>query len=193
MRCDRLVPMLLLAGLAGTAACSPAAEEPVQEAVADSSADLGPPPPPQPAVDPALAAFIAAEFADMGDLLLASGEVDLDGEGAPEVLAYVGGPSMCGTGGCPLLVLRRAGEGFEKVGEISVAQLPVGVFASSTGGWRDLAVSVYGGGAQAGVAKVPFADERYFGNPTVPPAELSGEAFETVIADAPLEPLVVGD
>jgi len=139
--------------------------------------------------DPELAAWIAGNYAGMGQILYASGEADLDGDGAPEVLVYVGGPSMCGSGGCNLVVLQRTGQGFDRLGDLSVAQLPVGVFETSTNGWRDLAVSVYGGGIAGGVAKVPFGENQYASNPTVSPAEMSEAPFETIIAEEELEPL----
>lgn len=139
--------------------------------------------------DPEIADWIRTNYADMGDVLYASGEVDLDGDGEREVLVYVGGPMLCGTGGCNLVALQRTGQGLDVLGELSVSQLPIGVFDTSTNGWRDLAVSVHGGGMEGGVARVPFEEDQYASNPTVPPAELTEDEFTEVIADAPLQPL----
>lgn len=74
----------------------------------------------------------------------------------------------------------------ENYADIGVAQLPVGVLETSTNGWRDLAVSVRGGGIEGGVARVPFGEDQYASNPTVAPAEITQDSFETVIPDAPL-------
>ncbi|MCJ1962618.1 hypothetical protein [Novosphingobium mangrovi (ex Hu et al. 2023)] len=103
---------------------------------------------------------------DLGVVHVDSAKMDLDGDGTEEVLAYASGAMMCGTGGCNLLVLKPEGDSFRIVGDLSVVQLPVGVLDSTTNGWRDLAVSVSGGGMAAGVRRVPFDGERYASNPT---------------------------
>lgn len=122
-------------------------------------------------------------------LRYAKAEVDLDGDGAPEILVYVGGSMMCGSGGCNLVVLKREGTGFRQVGDLSVVQLPVGVLDSKTHGWRDLAVSVSGGGMTAGIMKVPFDGKSYADNPTVSPAVPVSTIGKVVIPDAALKPL----
>ncbi len=175
-------PILLLA------ACSqPAevAEEGIENAASDEMAEAVAPEP-APVIDLELEAWIRENYADMGEILYRSGEADLDGDGNPELLAYIGGPSMCGSGGCNLVALQRTGQGLDVLGDISVAQLPVGVFETSTSGWRDLAVSVSGGGIEGGVAKVPFGEDQYASNPTVAPAEMTDGEFEGII---PLEQL----
>lgn len=133
--------------------------------------------------------WIAANYADMGTVLYAKAEVDLDGDGTPEVLAYVGGPMLCGTGGCNLEVLKRDGAGLTRVSEVSVVQLPVGVLDSKTNGWRDLAVTVAGGGLAQSVMRLPFDGSAYASNPTVPPAVEADSIGKVLIADAPLKPL----
>lgn len=139
--------------------------------------------------DPAISTWIAEHYAGIEDILFAVGETDLDGDGQDEILAYVGGPMLCGTGGCYLVVLERAGQDLELLGMLTVSQLPVGAFESSTNGWRDLAVTVYGGGVEQGVARVPFGEDQYASNPTVEPAQITEDTFEIVIPEAPLQPL----
>lgn len=182
-----------LAGLLVLSAC--AESEPEEAAGADVTADAPAAPATEgpategPAADPELSAWLATNYADLGEVLYRRGEADLDGDGTAEIFVYLGGPMMCGSGGCNLVVLQRTGQGLDKLGDLSVSRLPVGVFASSTNGWRDLAVTVSGGGIAGGVARVPFGEDQYSGNPTVPPATMTDEAFDTVIADGPLEPL----
>jgi hypothetical protein len=121
--------------------------------------------------------------------LYAKAETDLDGDGVDEVLVYVGGPMFCGSGGCNLLVLKRGSGGFAAVGDLSVVQRPVGVLDSSTNGWRDLAVSVSGGGNPGGTMKLMFDGKAYPSNPTVAPAEPVDSLGTVLIGQGPLKPL----
>jgi hypothetical protein len=68
--------------------------------------------------------------------------VDLDGDGRPEVLAYVHGTSSCGSAGCLLLVYRRAGGGYELVSRINGVENPVFVSERRSNGWRELIAPV---------------------------------------------------
>ena len=129
-----------------------------------------------------IAALLDAEFADFDGLTYYSGSVDLNGDGVDEWIAYVAGPGACGTGGCPMQIFQQTDDGIEIKGQLSVVQLPVGVFGTETDGWRDLAVTIGGGGAEYAVVKVPYSDPAYVSNPTVAPAERSGEDFTTVVA-----------
>ncbi|WP_395328153.1 hypothetical protein WBP06_12530 [Novosphingobium sp. BL-8H] len=129
-----------------------------------------------------------AVSSDLGTLQYATAEVDLDGDGTPEVLAYLGGPMMCGTGGCNLLVLKRDNGSFKKVGEVSVVQLPVGVLDSKSHGWRDLAVTVSGGGMPEGMKRLPFDGKGYPENATVQPASDSDTIGKTLISADDLKP-----
>ncbi|WP_156167427.1 hypothetical protein [Aurantiacibacter marinus] len=178
-----------IAGMALTA-CTAETDDSTDQIIADGSvAEVVPDEPAAVQPDPAVTAWIAENYADSGVILYSVGEVDLDGDGQDEILAYVGGPMLCGTGGCLLEVLQRTGQGLDRLGSLSVSQLPVGVFEASTNGWRDLAVTVYGGGIEGGVARVPFGEGQYASNPTVEPAQMTKDTFETVIPDAPLQPL----
>lgn len=134
-------------------------------------------------------AWVKGAYPDMGLLMLKWGSADLDGDGTDEVLAYVGGPMLCGTGGCNLVVLTDDGANFAKVGDISVSQMPIGVLDTRTNGWRDLAVTTYGGGEKERIMKVPFDGKSYAGNPTVAPATPLDMLGTEVIAEGELEKL----
>jgi hypothetical protein len=137
------------------------------------------------ASDPA-AAWVAATYADEGALMYKAGSVDLDGDGVDEQLVYPAGPMLCGSGGCNLVVLQKEGNGWEKVSELSVTQLPVGVLETSTNGWRDLWVTVAGGGLPATTMKLMFDGKRYPKNPTVAPAVAIDKPGTVVIAEGEL-------
>jgi hypothetical protein len=97
--------------------------------------------------------------------------VDLNGDGTPEAIAYIAGPMVCGTGGCPLFVFAAGPDGYRLVSRLSVVQLPVRLAPRSSNGWRNLVVGIGGGGLAAGNAELKFDGKTYPANPTVPPAE----------------------
>lgn len=139
-----------------------------------------PPAPGQPADSPEkpaalseadVAAAVSAALGGDFEARYFDARVDLDGDGRDELLAYVAGPMVCGTGGCPLYVFAPGAEGYDRVAQVSVVQVPVRVSAGSTNGWRDLVVAVGGGGLPAGNAVLRFDGKTYPSNPTVPPAE----------------------
>jgi hypothetical protein len=104
--------------------------------------------------------------------------VDLNGDGRPEIIAHVAGPTVCGTGGCNTLVFAQEGQGLRLVSRIPVTRPPIVVATTSTQGWRDLIVRVSGGGILPGHdALLRFDGKTYAQNPTVAPAQqLQGTA-----------------
>lgn len=110
-------------------------------------------------------------------------QVDLDADGRPELIVHVAGPMVCGTGGCNTVVLTKDGEGLREVASIAVTRPPIVVAETSSNGWRDLLVSVSGGGIAAHLARLRFDGSSYPANPTVEPAEAlqQDEAGETAI------------
>lgn len=183
---------LVLAATAALALSSCKKEEDKQPQPMESSE--APEPAPEPTPVTPVARWVADHFGqdvqgDTGQLLYAEAKTDLDGDGTDEVLAYVGGPMMCGTGGCNLVVLKRDGEGYREVGDLTVVQLPVGVLPTKTNGWHDLAVSVAGGGMPGGIMRVPFDGKAYASNPTVSPAESVDTIGKVLIPAEPLKPV----
>jgi uncharacterized protein len=94
--------------------------------------------------------------------------VDLDGDGKPELVVYVVGPMVCGSGGCDLLVFTPAGAGYRRVASISVTQVPIRASSAKSSGWRDLVVRIGGGGGRSGDVALAFDGKTYPRNPTVP-------------------------
>lgn len=95
------------------------------------------------------------------------GVADLNGDGKDEILVYVVGPMVCGTGGCKLLVFAPEGTGHRLVSSISVVQPPVRASLHRSSGWRDLIVHVAGGGAKSRDVALAFDGKSYPTNPTV--------------------------
>ncbi len=168
-----LLPILALALTACGQAATPEPTAPQPPAATTPAATPAPPTPPQ-AAPAGLEAALRGLHADDGALTYAQASVDLNGDGTDEVLAYVMGPMVCGSGGCNLYVLApdggNGGEGWRVVTRTSVTRTPVGVLTTSTNGWRDLAVSIGGGGANAGWVRLTFDGRTYPSNPTAPPA-----------------------
>lgn len=98
--------------------------------------------------------------------------VDLSRDGKPEVLVYVFGRSVCGTGGCSALVFQAEDNEYKLISEIVPARNPIIVSQSHTHGWKDLIMLVVGGGVQSGYyAVLEFNGQQYPQNPTVAPAK----------------------
>ena len=173
-----------LAALALTlAACSPGQSE--DAASADAP---GPPAPPPTFVDAFdTAQWLADNYADMGPIGYREGHADLDGDGTKEFLVYLRGPMVCGSGGCPLLVLRAEPDGASVILETSVTQLPLGVLETSTNGMRDLWVTTAGGGAPSAIRKLSWSGTAYPTNPTV--AEEIEEAGTVIIDEGDATPI----
>jgi hypothetical protein len=111
--------------------------------------------------------------------------VDLRGDGAKETLVYLNGRDWCGTGGCPLLVLRREGPSFKIISKTTITRTPIRILPTRSHGWSDLGVTVAGGGiTKAYVARIPFDGSGYARNPTMPPASRAGKPQGTVAISA---------
>jgi hypothetical protein len=111
-------------------------------------------------------------------------DADLDGDGRQESLVYVTDRTYCGSGGCTFLVLSPLNHGYRLVLRATVTQLPIALLTTTTNGWRDIGVTVAGGGVtEAYMARLPFDGRRYPANPTVPPAIPLERASGTVLID----------
>jgi hypothetical protein len=98
--------------------------------------------------------------------------VDLNGDGKPETIVYILGSNWCGGGGCPMLILATQNGHYKLITRTTVTQLPIRLLPTRTNGWRDLAVSVSGGGIRPDYeARLTFNGTRYPSNPTVAPAK----------------------
>ena len=96
--------------------------------------------------------------------------VDLNGDGRDEAIVYVQSQGMCGTGGCDFTILTPDAHSWREVASMSVTQLPIRLLDTSSRGWRDISVTVGGGGIRRQEAILSFDGNSYPDNPTVPPA-----------------------
>lgn len=130
----------------------------------------------------------------MGRISYVHGRTDLDGDGRQDVLVYLMGPYVCGTGGCTLLVFRQEARGYRLVSSFPTSRLPVIVPAAGRSRWRDLWRMQSGGGAPATWVREVFDGRGYrskelipaAGGPPVGTAVLSGNP--SLAEGAPLLP-----
>jgi hypothetical protein len=92
---------------------------------------------------------------------------DLDRDGRPEALVYLISGAFCGSGGCNLMIFTTAGRSWREIADMSVTNPPIRLLATSSHGWRDLAVTVAGGGARRHEALLTFNGRTYPSNPSV--------------------------
>lgn len=109
-------------------------------------------------------------------------EADLNADGRAEVFIYVRDAESCGSGGCNLYVLSPEERGYRLVLRATLVHLPVMLLPTSTEGWRDIGVTVAGGGiAEPYVARLRYEGGHYPSNPTVPPARRLGRVSGEVL------------
>jgi hypothetical protein len=96
---------------------------------------------------------------------------DLNGDGRFETFVYATDPAHCGSGGCTLFVLSPKAGNYRVVMRATVTRPPIHMLGTTTRGWRDIGVTVAGGGnLRPYMARLRFNGSRYPSNPTVPPA-----------------------
>lgn len=184
MKRAALLPLLALAACEGGEAPAGPANEVVNEVPATTALaeDID---------NEALAAVMYEALKDdlssPDSLRLQTGATDLDGDGEAEVLAYAIDPMICGTGGCSLYVLRKAGDSYRILDQIGPSQLPIYKLPAGEDGWAELGVTTFGGGVAEQVMAVPHDEAGYARNPTGEPAYgvAPGDA-EVIIAQPPL-------
>jgi hypothetical protein len=91
---------------------------------------------------------------------------DLNADGKEDVLALMNGKSgYRGTGGATMFILKGTAEGFEPLGSVKVVNEPIYARKSLNNGFRDLLVTVSGGGATPGLAALSFDGTKYPASP----------------------------
>jgi len=130
----------------------------------------------QPAPPPAslhgfLQRSFAADAASGADTRYVAASVDLNGDGRNEAVVRLTGSYVCGSGGCPIYVYTPAGASWRQIGHTTITNAPIRALLSRTNGWRDLTVTVAGGGiGRAYEALLPFNGRTYPLNPSIAPA-----------------------
>ncbi|MCB0346556.1 MAG: META domain-containing protein [Bdellovibrionales bacterium] len=101
---------------------------------------------------------------------------DLNGDGTEEVLVYLLGSYFCGTGGCNMLLLEPAAEGYKVINKFAITQLPVIASPVESAGWKDIIRVEAGGGAPATFVRHKFTGQHYIERERMPKTDqLPGE------------------
>lgn len=101
--------------------------------------------------------------------------LDLDGTGPRGMmLVYLMGSQVCGTGGCTMLVMQAAENGYRVISRIPAVQQPVIVSNGRTNGYPDLIVYTAGGGLAPAYRRLRFNGSSYPTNLTGEPALPAG-------------------
>lgn len=91
---------------------------------------------------------------------------DLNDDGVEDVFALMNDKSgYRGSGGTTLFVMKGYGERFEVLGKTRVVQTPIYLRKSTHKGYRDILVSVSGGGATPGFSPITFDGTAYSNSP----------------------------
>ena len=120
-----------------------------------------------------LRAYVRSQSVESGEpTRYAAAFVDLNGDRQAEVVVYLSGGGWCGSGGCTTLILKRNGDDFRVVTRITISRLPILILPTASHGWRDIIISVAGGGVEpGGEVALSFDSHTYPTNPTMPPAK----------------------
>ena len=121
-----------------------------------------------------LHAFLRTTFAsartDYGNTSYVSAFADLNGDGRDEALVSLYSGLFCGSAGCALYIYTPAGTSWREVAELTIVNAPVRLLNTRSRGWRDLGVSVRGGGIEIPYeARMRFDGRTYASNPSLAP------------------------
>jgi len=98
--------------------------------------------------------------------------VDLNRDGKAQVLVYMFGPEVCGTGGCGAYIFEPSQGGYTLLSDFALARNPIIVSEHKTHGWHDLIMFVAGGGIMPGYyAVLTYDGKSYPENPSGDPAK----------------------
>jgi hypothetical protein len=137
----------------------------------------------KPALQRAIIQFMQAEKVptDGGGQPFFAGFVDLNGDGTMDAIVVLTGSSWCGTGGCTMLVFQGADNGFQFVSRSTLVRTPVTVSEIKTNAWRDLVLTVSGGGTPPRTVALKFDGKQYPPNPSVQAALPAGAATKGTV------------
>jgi putative lipoprotein len=119
------------------------------------------------------------------DVRYVEAATDLSGDGRPEIVVHVMGPTACWPDGCDTHVFTPVGsDAYRQVGFVIVSSPPIRASSRKSRGWKNLVVRVSDDGAATHDAELEFNGTRYPDDPSLA-ASLALEPVgeETLIRD----------
>ncbi|HEY9296981.1 MAG TPA: hypothetical protein VIQ31_11520 [Phormidium sp.] len=95
--------------------------------------------------------------------------LDLNGDNQPEVIVYLLGSYVCGSGGCSALIYTPKGQDYQLISRHTLVNPPILVTPQRNSGWKNLVFLTRGGGAKPEYNLMRFNGRTYPLNPSVQP------------------------
>ncbi|XWK90197.1 MAG: hypothetical protein U7127_09145 [Phormidium sp.] len=96
--------------------------------------------------------------------------LDLNGDNRPEVIVYLVGSYVCGSGGCNALIYTPKGQDYQLISRHTLVNPPILVTPQRNSGWKNLVFLTSGGGTKREYNLMRFNGRTYPLNPSVQPA-----------------------
>lgn len=93
-------------------------------------------------------------------------KVDLNDDYIPEYFIYAYGPMLSGSGGASALILS---DNYKEISRFTLVQTPITISKHKTKNWKDIVMTVSGGGATPSTVVMKFDGETYPSNPSLQP------------------------
>ena len=100
-----------------------------------------------------------------GDLRYLYNYIDLNDDGREEILVYLLGDYVSGTGGSTMIIINS--ESMEIMEEFTLINNPIMISAEKTEGFKNIIVPVYGGGEKLHFVQLKYDGKNYESNPSV--------------------------
>lgn len=112
--------------------------------------------------------------------------IDLNGDNKPEIIVYLVGAYVCGSGGCNALIYTPVGQDYRLISQHTLVNAPILVTPQRTNGWKNLILQVSGGGARSSYRVMRFNGRSYPLNPSIQPAVSTNTTLTgiAVVADS---------
>lgn len=93
-------------------------------------------------------------------------KIDLNSDSIPEYFVYAYGPMLSGSGGGSALILNS---NYKEISRFTLVQTPIIINNHRTKNWKDIIMTVSGGGATPATAIMKFDGKTYPSNPSLQP------------------------